>query len=389
MLRKNNSLVLKFSNISLDKLVIKLRKINVEILFIQEDKDYIYVTIKNSDLKNIHKFLKYLDYSLYKYNDLSYILFQVKKYAFSSLLLLISVIIIIISSYTIVDIKINTDNIELKEKLIKVLKMYDIKPLSIKKKYDDINKIKEQIIFYLSDDLEWIEIKTVGMNYVVDMEMRKESTFIKDKNYCNIYAKKEGIIKRIITYKGQNMVINNDYVKKDQLLISGDIFRDEKIINHVCANGKVYAEVWYKIDISIPYIYYDSVYTGKKRINFLVQTKDNEYLILKNRLNNYDSKKEIIFDALGIKIYLQKDYEIEKREKRYTENEIVNQALKLAYDKVKDSLVKDEKIISQNILQKESNDSTMNIVIFIITEEQLGYQMDIKEEVENGIQNNS
>jgi hypothetical protein len=44
----------------------------------------------------------------------------------------------------------------------------------------------------------------------------------------------------------------NDYVKKDDLLISGDIKNTDDIVAQVCANGIVYAEVWYIVNIKIP-----------------------------------------------------------------------------------------------------------------------------------------
>ena len=51
----------------------------------------------------------------------------------------------------------------------------------------------------------------------------------------------------------------------------------------------------------------------------------------------------------------------------------MQKAQEMAQEKIKNKLEKDEKIINQKVLQKQLIDSTMNVDIFIITEEKIGY----------------
>ena len=132
------------------------------------------------------------------------------------------------------------------------MKNNGIKPFSLKKDYDQINQIKKIITKEYRDDLEWLEIKKIGMVYRIDLVKRINNKPLKKEEYCNIYANKEGLVKRIIYDNGVALVNLDELVKKDDLLITGAIKKDEEIKDYVCASGKVYAEVWYQIEIRMP-----------------------------------------------------------------------------------------------------------------------------------------
>ena len=55
------------------------------------------------------------------------------------------------------------------------------------------------------------------------------------------------------------------YVKKGDLIVSGDILLNENVVSTVCASAKVYAESWYTVNEKIPLKYTKEVVTNKKR----------------------------------------------------------------------------------------------------------------------------
>ena len=68
---------------------------------------------------------------------------------------------------------------------------------------------------------------------------------------------------------------------------------NEEVKNNVCAEGEVYAEVWYTIKASMPLEYEEKKLTNKMRYNFILKTPLAEYEILKSRIgNNKETKKK-------------------------------------------------------------------------------------------------
>ena len=376
----NNYLIIKVENINKERFITKLHKLNIDIYDVKKNNNILYFKIKESDYEKIQKYLKMYDITKYQHIGINNIKNKLKKYNILIVSLIIGIITIIFSSFFIVDIQIMHEDQKLVNLIKNELEENGIKKFTIKKSYNKLENIKKKIKNNHLDQIDWLEIETHGMKYIIKVEKRIIKNKEKNKNYCNIYAKKDGLIKKIKVFSGDLIVNINDYVKKDDLLISGDIKLNEEIKNRVCADGKVYAEVWYTVNIKLPYQYYEERKTGKKRLNFILGINDIEYKILKDRLNNFKSEKKEIFNALGIKIYKVIDEEIEKTKKIYTEEEIEKEALKIAVDKLKLKLEKDEEIINQKVLQKRQIDSTMDIDIFIVALEQIGYS---KEDVLN------
>ena len=369
---KKNYIVFKVIKYD-DKTIIKSfnnNQISVSIYYFK--KDICYKTSIN-DYQKIIKLFPYYEITVVKYDGLIYYYYLIKKYYLAIIELIISIIIIYFLSFVIVDIDIETSDIKLKNTVNNALNESNIKPFTIRKSYKEIQDIKNRIKDDYKDEIDWIEITKKGMRYIINVEKRVKNNITNSPNYCNIYAKKDGMIKRVKTYNGISQVALNDYVSKDTLLISGDIKVNERTVKQVCASGVVYAEVWYIVKIKIPLDYYVTKSTNKIRNNIIIEYLDKEYPLFKNRLNKFESTKSLIWEILGVKIYKRKDYEIERTNKRYTIQEAVQKAQEMAQEKIKNKLEKDEKIINQKVLQKQLIDSTMNVDIFIITEEKIGY----------------
>ena len=221
------------------------------------------------------------------------------------------------------------------------------------------------------DIIDFIEIERKGMIYIVKVTEKVYERKNEEKGYCNIYAKKSGIIKTITVYKGTPLIKPGSYVKKGDLIVSGDILLNENVVSTVCASAKVYAESWYTVNEKIPLKYTKDTVTNKKRNNFIINFKDKDYVILKDRLKNFTSKEKLLFSGFGIKIYKRIDYEILKKEEKYSLKDAEKKALELAKEKVLLSLDEKDEILTEKVLQKSINDSIMNIDIFITTKENI------------------
>ena len=369
---KKNYIIFKVTNY-VDKTIIKdlnSKQIPIKVNYV---KNEIFYKASLKDYQKIIKLFPYYEITVLKYDGFIYYYNLIRKYYLAIIELIISIIIIYFLSFIIVDIEIETSDIKLKDTVKTALNNANIKPFTIRKSYKDIQTIKEEIKETYKDEIDWIEITQKGMKYIINVEKRIKNNITNSPNYCNIYAKKDGMIKRVKTYAGIPQVAMNDYVSKDTLLISGDINVNDKIVKQVCANGVVYAEVWYVVKIKIPLDYYVTKPSGKSRNNIIIEYLDKEYPLFKNRLSKFESSKSLIWEILGVKIYKRRDYEVTRINKKYTSQEAVEKAQEMAIEKIKLKLEKDEKIINQKVLQKQLIDSTMNVDIFIITEEKIGY----------------
>lgn len=381
----NSYLYLKVENYSESKLIKKLAQINVSIHDLSKVNNDIYFKITLEDYEKIDKYLKTIKFKKVRYTGIKYIIESIKRYKIIGYSIASILCIIIFLSSFIVDIEIKHENSYLTDIIYTELNNFGIKKFSFKKSFSNIQIIKEKIKEKYPDLIDWLEINEVGMKYVVRVEERKINMPDTPKTYCSVYAKKDSLIKKINVYNGESAINLNDYVKKGDLLINGDIKLNENIVNQVCAEGKIIGEVWYKVNITLPFIYYTEQKTGKKRINFIINYDDSEHVLFKDRLNNYKASKKLVIDTLGIKFYLRTDEEIIKKQHKYSEEEAIAKAISLATEKVKKKIGADEAILLQKVLQKRVNDSTIDLDIFIVTEEDIGNQVILKEETNNGV----
>ena len=381
----NNYVIVRFNSISANRLINKLYKLNISIYNISCSDNNVFVKISYNDYLKMQKYLKTLDYKVEKYYGKIAIKLFLKKYNLLILAFFISLIIIIFNSFLIVDINIIHEDSSLVSLIENDLEKYGIKKFMFKKSYKQLQEIKNNIKNNHLDKIEWLEINKVGMKYIIRVEERIINENEHIASFCNVYATKDGIIKSIKTYDGVATVEINDYVKKDDLLIGGDVYLNENIVNKVCATGDIYAEIWYTVHISMPLKYAEKEKTDKKRNNYIINFNGIDHKIFKDRLKQYSSDKQKIFDLLGIKIYKEKQTEVTEKIKNYTEKEAIDKALELANEKVKLKIGKSDTIISQKVLQNSTIDSTMELDIFIITEENIGYRKEIKEDSINGV----
>ena len=163
----------------------------------------------------------------------------------------------------------------------------------------------------------------------------------------------------------------NDSIKKGDILISGDIKFNEEIKKQICANGIVYGKTWYTINISVPKEYEKIEEKTKKRYNILIKENNKSYKIFKSRLTNYIERNKKIINIFGFEIYLQKEIEVTKNKLSYTEPEIEDLITQKVTETMSKTLIGDSQILERKVLKKQENNSTIELEIFIVAEEQI------------------
>ena len=294
---------------------------------------------------------------------------------------LFSMFILYLLSNTIFDIKINSDNAEIVNIIKNNLKDKDIELYKRKKSFEELNKIKENILNNNKDKLEWLEIRENGCKYIIDVTPRvKNEIIIDDNSPSSIYASNDGVIKYITVSSGTKIKDINDYVKKGDLLISGNILKNDKIEYSIKAKGRVYAETWYYTNVEIPLRYKEYIKTGRIVNHYYIDAFSHKFTIIgKYDSANVVSKTSVIIDKpyLFFKLYKEIKEEYYYKEHNLSENEAYHLALNKSVQKINSMLDSDEYIISKKVLKKELNSSKMYVEVFFKVYENIGVTSNI------------
>ena len=147
-------------------------------------------------------------------------------------------------------------NIEIKgndNKLIPVIKEeLNINKISLYNKklttYEALN-YEKIILSSLKKEIEWIEIRQVGVKLKVNFLKRRVAPILPSVG-TSIYAQKDGMIVRFEVTSGVKMVKEFDYVKKGDLLVSDTLITSSEESKYIGAYGSVYAYTWYNVECS-------------------------------------------------------------------------------------------------------------------------------------------
>ena len=370
----------------------------VKIIVFEKDKSFVNYLINNNiyyyDLecnkndyvltvseKDYIKIKRRYKVKLIKYYGKKGIVFFFNFHKYMIISFIFSLFILYLISNTIFEINVNCENNDLKNIVINSLKEEGLYKYKRKKSFAELKIIKERILNKNKDKLEWIEIIEEGCKYRVEVNPRigvsNNNSNIKKSS---IYAKKDGLIKRIIVYRGSKIKEINDYVKKGDLLISGNIIKDDKVISKVKANGLIYAEVWYKVKVSVPYKIVKKEYSGKTINHYYLDINGYIFTIsglYKGKDSINENKLILSKPYLPFNIYQEKMKIYEEKTYVINQNEAYKIALKTSIDEIKKRLKSDEYIISKNVLKKEAKSSKIYIEVFFKTYENIGYTSSI------------
>ena len=160
----------------------------------------------------------------------------------------------------------------------------------------------------------------------------------------------------------------NDYVKKGEVIISGNIIKGEdEVKGRVHAEGKVYGEVWYLVNVEVPYIHKDYVKTGETFNHYYLDIFGKKMSLI--NYYNFEDKKvtnKVLLEKfyLPFKLYKETVSEYEYKTFKLNRNEAYDKALKMSKDKINDKLDNDEYIIDKKVLKKECFRSKITLEVF-------------------------
>lgn len=369
---------------NINRFIIRLNNNNIDILNSNQiNKEQIEIIIYEKDLEKVKK-LKTI-YNIEKKEE--YGLIKIKKEINKNKYIIISMILgyalLIFLCNIIYEVDIIHNDEETRNFLKQELKNYGIKEKTLKKDYKKIEQIKKEIINKNRDKIEWLEIETIGTKYIVRVETRIIKEKEQQPNNRNIIAKKDAIIKKIEAEQGQIIKEINNYVKKGDIVISGNIYVENEIKNTVPAQGKIYGETWYEINISYPFIYNETKLTNNKKKVLTIKILNKTIELTKNKFKNkkIEEKSIIKNNLIPISITLQNQTEQNVIEQILTKEEALEKAEQLGIEKIKSNLKENEYIINHKILNTNIKENELELnMFFSVYEDITDYETIIKEE---------
>ena len=352
--------------------LLRLQCLNIYCWNINFTKDGI---ILNLNSKDINKIKKYYKIKILELNFSSRVKLFLKKNYINIFIFSLAFLLYIFFSNLIIDVKIISNNEEIRKIISDSLEKHHISHLSLKKDYEYLSKVKEDILTKYKDKIEWLEIEPHGLTYVVKVTEKIMRDDEESTPYCHIIAAKEGIITKITNSQGEVLKSENSHVNKGDIIISGIIKAGEEDKGYTCAQGKVYAEVWYTVSVSIPLYEEEKIYTGKTRYNLKYTNGNTDYTIFKSRLKYHDDQDYKLISLLSHDLSLVKEKEYIIKENKLSEEEALVKANLLISEKINLKLTEEEKILYKKVLKKNVNDSTIDIEAFVVAEEIIGEEI--------------
>lgn len=356
----------------------ELIKRNINIYHLEKDYKNLIVIIDYKDYLNIIEMKTTYKIKIIKRFGISRIKELIKRYLYYIIFFSIGIIINIILSNIIFKIEIIHPKKEMIKLVEKDLKELGIKQYNFKVSNKRLKEIKEKILKKEKDKIEWIEIESQGTKYIVKLEERKLNKKEEICNPRNIISKKEAIILEIKSSSGEIVKKINDYVSKDEVIVSGFIHNKETVVSKRCAKGTIYGEVWYKVNLSIPKTYMIEELTNKKNYGLNINIL-NKNLDINNKYKNFKRKKitTLHSNIIPIDISLTKYLETKIVSRIYTINNVDEIGLNLAEKEINKKLRKDEYIISKKVLKKNIKNSKIEVEVFLKVKEDITSYQDI------------
>lgn len=345
----------------------KILKYHIYIDRIKKQKDYYLLYLDFDNFQKLEKFKKIYNIEFIGYKGFIKYKELFKKHYLFFIMVFLGISLIIFLSNIIFAIDIKTEDKEIETLIKKELEDKGISLYKFVKSYEEKEKIKKEILNNNKDTLEWLEITRVGSKYVVEVEKRIINKETNDNTPRNVIALKNAIILSIEATDGSIVKKLNDYVKKGDVIVSGEITHNDEIVDYVRANATIYGETWYNVHVSYPIAYQEKKYSGKSKERLgltLLNKKINFFDKEKYQNEEIDEIKIFSHKFLPLKFSFEKVKEVIREDNVYTVEEATEEAIKIARDKILAKLPKDSRILSQKKLKIIVNDSTIDVDIF-------------------------
>lgn len=297
----------------------------------------------------------------------------------------IFLVFIFIYSKMVFKITIDCQNDKLKEFVKSELKRNNLTIFSLKKSFNKLTKIKEDIKNNNKDLVEWVEIEKDGVFYNVSIIERKKEYIKNDEVKHNIIAKKTGIIKDIYITSGEIRKNKGDYVSKGDVIVGANITKNEETKSIVDAKGKVFAEVWYQVKLNMNLKVEEKI-PVKSIASLKIKLLNKEITLFKYGTKKLvQNNKRDLFKNSIFNFYIEKEQIYSSINKEYDKKTLQKLLEEKAKETITKSLGENEKILSQKTLKNSIGNGKMYVEVFFKVYEDIAEEKEyVKEDEKQG-----
>lgn len=288
---------------------------------------------------------------------------------------ILSYLIIIILSNVIFKVEIVTNNQVLKDNITYYLNYYGIVKYKFVKSNKYIENVKEKILLENKDTIEWISINREGVKYVVNVTPRVISNRVSIDKPSNIVSKKDALIKYLVVTGGSSVKEVNDVVKKGEVIISGNVVKFDKVVGTTRSKGEVFGEVWYTVNISIPFKHVIYEKTGETINHIYLDIFGHKFTLVGHYItNNSINEVSVLVDKPYLFFKLMKESKelYNYKEVNLNSESAFKKALERADKSISNKLDTNEYIIERKVLKKDVFSSKIDIELFYRVYENIG-----------------
>ncbi len=338
--------VVTIEGLNLEKFINNLAKNRIYIFNIKRiSETKIEAYVYKEDVKNLISIYRKSNYNLKIKKSVGIPFFMKKVYKRKTLLFggVLSLFILLFLTTFITNVYIDCPEGIDKKALRSEIYECGLKP-GINKYIINKKDIRDSIL-YKFNSVAYISINIKGTSAFVDIVKKAEEPKENSKINCNIIAKKDGIIEKVIPRSGEALIKKGDIVKTGDVLIAG---------GNLTAKGEVWAKTFYEITEKVEYANKSKYRTGKNKKIFRIKLYDNEFSINKNiSYKEYDVKTKdlkIKYKDFEFPIQIQIDtfYEVNIKKNDKDLNEIKNTLKSKALKKMDYLLPVQARIIDKN-----------------------------------------
>jgi len=370
----NNYYEIKITGKDIHRFIKTLYRMKVQLHKIKWEDSSVVLWVDQEGLKKIKEIKTIYKIEIVRYYGLLKLEYYIQKYYLFLTSMIVGILFILFLSHLIFDVRVIHVKKEIRDLIQEELKKEGIEPLHFQKSFHRQEEIVRKIILNHRDKIEWMEIERVGTKYIVKVEERKYSTEKEEVEARDIIAKKDGRILQIEASDGTILVAKDQYVKKGDILISGQIKNKDTVMARVRSKGRVYASTWYTVNVSLPYHYEEEKKTGNKKKTLSVRLFSKEWNLF--QFHSYNQKKvtplfEIKNSILPLSISWNEEEEVIQSDRVYTKDLALLEASSMAREKLKNMLGDDIEILYEKSLKITEENSKINIVVFFTVKEDI------------------
>lgn len=248
------------------------------------------------------------------------------------------------------------ENVETAEIVYK-LNTLGLKP-GTNRYFINLRKLENQLLLDMNR-LAWVGIEIKGVKAKIEVVEKIAPPSRIDKNTpCNVVAKKNGVIEKIIARNGDAVVEKGDIVKKGDILISG-IVQLEPIGGSMLVHsyGDVYAKTYYEATKSKGLTEIKKEKTGQKLVKRILSLGSIELSLNKGKVPyefyiiEKKSKRPLQWRKIGLPVELitEEYYEVNKIKITIDEMEAKNYVHKRALDDILEEIPFEAEILNTQV----------------------------------------